>query len=99
MDEVTAPNELNARLDALIQRLIEVDQLGSGMEPIELAHELGEIKLLVARRQTIQPRPGGERHWRCESCGIITHAGTKPERCAACGATQLWPADIAPPKI
>jgi rubrerythrin len=94
-----SPDELNSRLDSLIQRLIEADQSGSEIEPMELARELGEIKVLVARRKTIRPRPGGEEHWRCENCGTITHARLKPERCPACGATQLWPADLAQPNV
>ncbi|HEX9495943.1 MAG TPA: hypothetical protein VGA38_09310 [Candidatus Limnocylindria bacterium] len=99
MDETTRSNEASARLDAIIQGLIEADQRGSGMEPIKLAHELGELKLLLARRRTIRPRPGGEGHWRCEACGTITHASAKPAKCPECGATQLWPADLAQPNV
>ena len=94
MNESTARNELNARIDAMIQRLIEADQRGSGIEPMKLAHELGELKVLLARRKTILPRPGGEGHWRCEACGTITHARAKPERCPECDGTMLWPADL-----
>ena len=99
MTDGAARNDLNTRLDALIQRLIEADQQGSEIEPMELAHELGEIKLLVARRKTILPRPGGERHWRCEACGTITHAVEKPLRCPRCGGVQLWSADLAQPNV
>ena len=56
-------------------------------------------KLLLARRKTIRPRPGGEGHWRCEACGTITHAAAKPGRCPECGATRLWPADLAQPNV
>ena len=94
MNEPAGQNELNRRIDDLIQRLIEADQRGSGIEPMKLAHELGEIKQLLARRKTIVPRPGGEGHWRCEACGTITHARAKPERCPQCGEAQLWPADL-----
>jgi rubrerythrin len=94
MNEPAGQNELNTRIDDLIQRLIEADQRGSEIEPMKLAHELGEIKQLLARRKTIRPRPGGEGHWRCERCGTITHASAKPDRCPECGATQLWPADL-----
>jgi len=100
MNEPAGQNELNKRIDDMIQRLIEADQRGSGIEPMALAHELGEIKLMLARRRTIRPRPeGGEGHWRCEACGTITHASAKPERCPECGATQLWPADLAQPNV
>ena len=94
MQESSGRNELNARIDRMIQRLIEADQRGSGIEPMPLAHELGEIKLLLARRKTIVPRPGGEEHWRCEACGTITHARAKPDRCPQCDGTGLWPADL-----
>jgi rubrerythrin len=97
--EGSGRDDLNARLDALIQQLIEADQRGSGIDPMKLAHELGQIKVLVARRKTIRPRPGGEGHWRCETCGTITHAKAKPDRCPECGATQLWPADLAQPNV
>ena len=99
MAEGRARDDRNARLDSLIQQLIEADQRGSGIEPMKLARELGEIKVLVARRKTIRPRPGGEGHWRCETCGTVTHAREKPERCPECGATQLWPADLAQPNV
>jgi hypothetical protein len=94
MKEPAGQNQLNARLDALIQRLIEADQKGTGIDPMPVAHELGEIKVLLARRKTILPRPGGEGHWRCETCGTITHAKAKPERCPQCDGKVLWPADL-----
>ena len=99
MSESGARNDLNSRIDAMIQGLIEADQRGSDIEPMKLAHELGEIKLLLARRKTIRPRPGGEGHWRCEACGTITHAAAKPGRCPECGTTRLWPADLAQPNV
>jgi rubrerythrin len=95
----TRRNETNKRIDDMIQRLIEADQRGTGIEPMKLAHELGELKLMLARRKTILPRPGGEGHWRCEACGTISHASAKPDRCPECGATQLWPADLAQPNV
>ncbi len=94
MNEQAATNDANRRIDALIQKLIEADQRGSGIEPLKVAHELGEIKQALARRKTIRPRPGGEGHWRCEACGTITHASAKPEKCQECGGAQLWPADL-----
>jgi len=99
VDETGGQNELNSRIDAMIQRLIEADQRGSGIEPMKVARELGEIKMLLARRKTVRPRPGGEGHWRCEACGTITHAPAKPERCPECGEAQLWPADLAQPNV
>lgn len=99
MADEAAPTDLNARLDAIIQRLIEADQGGTGIEPMKLAHELGELKMVLARRKTIVPRPGGEGHWRCEACGTITHARAKPDRCPQCAGTTLWPADLAQPNV
>ena len=99
MDETIRAKEAYARLDAIIQSLIEADQRGSGMEPMKLAHELGKLKVMLARRRTIRPRPGGDSHWRCEACGTITHASAKPETCPECGEKQLWPADLAQPNV
>lgn len=99
MTDETRRNETNKRIDDMIQRLIEADQRGSGIEPLKLAHELAELKLMLARRKTILPRPGGEGHWRCEACGTISHASAKPGRCPECGAAQLWPADLAQPNV
>ena len=95
MNEQPGATDANKRIDELIQRLIEADQRGTGIEPMTVAHELGEIKLVLARRKTILPRPGGEGHWRCEACGTISHATAKPDRCPACGGQQLWAADLA----
>jgi rubrerythrin len=99
MNDRPGTNDANRRIDELIQRLIEADQQAAGIEPMKVAHELGEIKLALARRKTILPRPGGEGHWRCEACGTISHASAKPDRCPACGAKQLWPADLAQPNV
>ena len=92
-------NDANQRIDALIQQLIEADQGSRGMEPMKVAHELGAIKQLLARRQTIRPRAGGERHWRCETCGTISHAAAKPGRCPECGGEALWEADLEMPNV
>lgn len=99
MNEQGSATNANRRIDALIQRLVEADQNGSGIEPRRVAHELGEIKQALARRRTIKPRPDGEGHWRCESCGTITHASAKPDACPECGEHQLWPADLAQPNV
>ena len=94
MKDPSTRNELNARLDHLIQELVEADQRGSGIEPLKIAKELGEIKVQLARRRTIRPRPGGERHWRCEACGTVSHSSARPDACPECGATDLWEADL-----
>ncbi len=99
MNEQPDTNDANRRIDELIQRLIEADQKGTGIEPMKVAHELGEVKLALARRRTILPRPGGEGHWRCEACGTISHATAKPDRCPACGSKGLWSADLAQPNV
>ncbi|HVR88650.1 MAG TPA: hypothetical protein VHG53_03785 [Candidatus Limnocylindria bacterium] len=99
MNDAAARNDLNARIDRLMQQLIEADQRGTGIEPLKVARELGEIKQQLARRKTIRPRPGGEHHWRCETCGTITHADAAPAKCPECGATALWEADLAQPNV
>ena len=99
MNEQFGANDANQRIDALIQELIEADQRGSGLEPLKVAHELGEIKQALARRKTVRPRPGGEGHWRCEACGTITHASAKPQLCQECKGTKLWPADLEQPNV
>ena len=99
MNEQARTNDANQRIDGLIQQLIEADQRGSGIEPMKVAHELGQIKALLARRKTVRPRAGGEGHWRCEACGTISHAAARPERCPECGAAALWAADLAQPNV
>jgi rubrerythrin len=99
MTDQTPRNELNARLDRLIQLLIDADQRGSGIEPLKIAKELGEIKVQLARRKTIRPRPGGQQHWRCEVCGTVTHADARPSLCPECGAKDLWEADLKQPNV
>src|SRR6266851_774750 len=99
MDERPGTNDANRRIDELMQRLIEADQQGTGIEPLKVARELGEIKLTLARRRTILPRRGGEGHWRCEVCGTISHSNEKPDRCPACGSRGLWSADLAQPNV
>lgn len=86
------------RLDALMNRLIEADQTGEGMEPLAAARELGDIRQLLAEAPAVLPRAaGGEPHWRCERCGTIVHGATRPERCSKCGHDQLFKADIEVP--
>ncbi len=92
-------NDANQRIDALIKLLVDADQGSGGIEPMKVAHELGAIKQLLARRQTVRPRPGGERHWRCEVCGTISHAAAKPGRCPECGGEALWEADLEMPNV
>lgn len=84
-------------LDALVQRLIEADQTASGIEPLEVARELGRVRQLITESPAVLPRSsGGEPHWRCESCGTITHATTMPAACPGCGHRKLFRADIQP---
>lgn len=99
MNEKQTTTDANSRIDALIQALIEADQQGSGIEPLRIARELGEIKSALARRRTVKPRPGGEGHWRCEASGTITHASAKPGTCPECDGRELWSADLAQPNV
>jgi rubrerythrin len=87
------------RLDALTQQLIEADQSGAGMEPIAVAHELGRIRQLLAQAPAVIPAAGGQRHFRCESCGTITHGAAPPSKCAQCGGKTFFSADLEQPAV
>ena len=82
------------RLDNLMARLVEADQTGAGVEPLKLAEELGEIRALLAQGRAVRRAPGGQLHFRCESCGTISHGASRPERCPECGADQLVNVDL-----
>lgn len=82
-------------LDALMNRLIEADQTGAGMDPLDVARDLGRIRHLLAEAPAVLPRSsGGEPHWRCERCGTIAHASRQPDACPKCGHRTLFKADI-----
>ena len=87
------------RLDGVMTQLIQADQTGEGMEPLELAHELGRIRAIMLEAPAVVPRADGQQHYRCEACGTITHAKAKPGKCPQCGGTTLWPADLAQPNV
>jgi len=88
------------RLDALMRQLIEVDQTGAEMEPLEVAAELGKIRQLMAESPTVVPRPvGGQKHWRCETCGTISHDDRAPDTCPQCHQRTFFPADILQPNV
>lgn len=86
-------------LDALTQQLIEADQSGAGLEPIAVAHELGRIRQLLAQAPAVIPATGGQRHFRCESCGTIVHGAAAPDRCSECGGTTFFAADMEQPNV
>ena len=87
------------RLDALMRSLIEADQSGAGMEPLEAANELGQIRQLMSESPAVIPAAGGQRHFRCEACGTIVHGAAAPERCTECGGTTFFAADIQQPNV
>jgi len=91
--------EAMRRLDTLTQQLIEADQSGVGMEPIAVAHELGKIRQLLAQAPAVIPATGGQHHFRCESCGTITHGASAPQRCATCGGKTFFSADLEQPAV
>ncbi|MBI3522293.1 MAG: hypothetical protein HY071_04235 [Chloroflexi bacterium] len=83
------------RLDKLMQRLIEADQSGAGIEPLKVANELGRIRQVMMQAPVVLPRgDGGTHHWRCEACGTITHGDAAPARCPECGRPKFFAADI-----
>ena len=87
------------RLDVLTQKLIEADQTGSGLEPLAVARELGQIRQLLAQAPTVIPATGGQRHFRCEQCGTITHGAAAPTKCATCGGRTFFSADLEQPAV
>jgi rubrerythrin len=91
--------EALGRLDALMNRLIEADQTGSGMDPLNVANELGQIRQLLAESPAVIPAKGGQRHFRCEACGTVVHGADAPARCPTCGATKFFAADIEQPFV
>lgn len=83
------------RLDALMNRLVEADQTGNQLDPQVIARELGEIRASLMRGRAVVPRAkGGERHFRCETCGTIVHGTAKPARCPTCGKSSFFEADL-----
>lgn len=87
------------RLDALTQKLIEADQTGAGLEPLAVARELGQIRQLLAQSPAVIPATGGQRHFRCEQCGTITHGAAAPAKCATCGGKTFFSADLEQPAV
>lgn len=87
------------RLDALTQQLIEADQSGAGAEPLAVARELGKIRQLLSQAPAVIPATGGQRHFRCESCGTITHGAAAPATCATCGGRTFFSADLEQPAV
>jgi rubrerythrin len=83
-----------ARLDALMNRLIDADQSGDEMQPLEIANELGAIRASLMSAPAVVPRSGGERHFRCDACGTIVHGTTAPRECPRCHKTVFHSADI-----
>ena len=87
-------------LDALMNQMIEADQTGAGVEPLDVAREIGRIRRSLAEAPAVLPRAaGGEPHWRCEDCGTITHSAGQPAACPRCGHRMLFRADIQQPDV
>jgi hypothetical protein len=87
------------RLDALMNRLVEADQTGSGIDPLRVAGELGQIRQLLAEAPAVVRAKGGQKHFRCEACGTISHGERQPERCPTCGGRKFFAADIEQPFV
>ena len=82
------------QLDALINRLIGADQAGTEIDPFDVARELGEIRSLLMAMPTVHRGAEDLRHFRCESCGTISHGQATPQKCARCGSTKFVNVDI-----
>lgn len=87
------------RLDRVMRELIEADQTGAGVEPLALAEELGRVRALMLEAPAVLPRSGGQRHFRCESCGTISHGLQAPARCPTCGGVKFFVADLESPMV
>ncbi len=87
------------RLDALMNSLVDADQTGSGIDPLRVAGELGKIRQLLLEGPAVIPAKGGQKHYRCEACGTITHGALAPERCQNCGGRKFFAADIEQPFV
>jgi len=87
------------RLDTLMRKLVEADQTGAGMEPLKVANELGVIRDLLFKSPVVRPAPGGQRHFRCETCGTISHGPDAPAACEDCGGTAFYDADLRQPNV
>ena len=87
------------RLDALMNRLVEADQTGAGIEPLHVASELGQIRQLLAESPAVIPAKGGQKHFRCEACGTVVHGTDAPSRCPTYGGTKFFAADIEQPFV
>ena len=89
-----------AKLDDLMRRLVEADQTGRGLEPLNIADELGVIKADLLRGRAVMPRAsGGERHFRCDSCGTIVHGAAPPASCPTCKKATFYEADLEMPVV
>lgn len=82
------------RLDDLMRKLIETDQTGRPMETLAIANELGAIRQGLMQRRAVVPRKGGDRHFRCDSCGTIVHGANPPSVCPTCGKSKFYSADL-----
>lgn len=87
------------RLDKVMRDLIEADQTGAGIEPLQLAEELGRVRALMLEAPAVVPRSDGQRHYRCESCGTISHGTEAPARCPTCGGVRFFRADLEAPMV
>jgi hypothetical protein len=87
------------RLDAVMNSLVEADQTGTGIDPLRVAGELGKIRQLLAEGPAVIPAKGGQKHYRCEACGTISHGSGPPESCPTCGGRKFFAADIEQPRV
>ncbi len=82
------------RLDTVINELIEADQSGTEIDPLDVARELGEVRAQLMAMPTVHRTAEDLRHFRCEGCGTITHGEAAPARCRRCGKTAFINVDI-----
>src|SRR5256885_557093 len=79
--------------------VVGADQTGSGSDPLATANELGQIGRLLAEAPAGVRAKGGQKHFRCEACGTISHGERQPDKCPTCGGRKFFAADIEQPFV
>jgi len=54
---------------------------------------------LFAEAPAVVRAKGGQKHFRCEACGTISHGEKQPEKCPTCGGRKFFAADIDQPFV
>ena len=63
-------------------------------EYLNIPDNEGKAVALMQGRAVVPRAAGGERHFRCETCGTISHGAAAPATCPTCGKTTFFEADL-----